>query len=179
MAYCGVAAILGGGSEAPLVALELRRLNYGILYFGDSDRSLNPDEATLRGCGVEVVLWPGDVATEMRVALDLPFDALQCLVDAAIQIFGEREVLNALCSVMGENERQLSVTLADWRSNGMSEETIRNAIGTAAKKTLGGWFKDITAGMELGQVVANALPQVPKSHLATTLKRIEDWVYDT
>lgn len=177
MAYCGVTVIFGNGSEAPSVALELRRLNYAILYFGDSDTSLNPDEPTLRSGGIEVVLWPGNVATEDRVALDLPFDSLQRLVDAAIQIFGEQEVLNAISSVMGGNVRQLGVSLADWRSNGMVEETIRKAIGTTAKKTLGGWFKDITAGIHLGRVVAVAIPQVPTSPLATTLKRIEDWVY--
>lgn len=180
MAYCGVAAIFGGGSKAPSVALELRRLNYGVLYCGDSDTSLNPDEPTLCSHGVEVVLWPGNVATEERVALDLPFGSLQCLVDTAIQIFGEQEVLNAISSVTDADIKLWGVFLTDWQSNGMPEEAIRTAIGTAAKKTLGGgWFKNITAGMQLGQVVADAIPQVPTSPLATTLKRIEDWVHGT
>jgi hypothetical protein len=180
MAYYGVSAILGGGSDkAPSVALELRHLHYGILYFGDSDTSLNPDESTLRSGGIEVVLWPGNVAMEERVALDLPFASLQRLVDAGIQVFGEQEVLNAISSIVGDNIRQLGQSLADWRSNGMAEESIRNAIGMAAKKTLGGWFKDITAGIDLGRIVADAIPQVPMSPLATTLRRIEDWIYGT
>ena len=179
MAYCGVAGIWGNGSEAPSVALELKRLKYGILYFGDSDKSLNPGASVLRDRGIEVVLWPGNVATEERVALDLPLDSLQRLVDGAIEVFGEQEVLDAISSVLDQNVRQLGISLADWQSNGMAEETIRKAIGTAAKRTLGGWFKDITAGMHLGRIVADAIPLVSTSPLAVTLKRIEDWVYGT
>jgi uncharacterized protein YqjF (DUF2071 family) len=56
-----------------------------------------------------------------------------------------------------------------------TEEKIRTAIGKAAKK--GVWFKNLNAGLELGTIVAAALPHIENTPLAQSIRKIEDWVY--
>ena len=175
--YFGVAAVLGGGTGASAVAIALRQLNYEVLYFGDSDRPLNPDEQALRDAGVEVVLWPGNMRTEARLALDLRMDDLQKMVDVAVEIFGEQQILNGFTTVIGQNANPLGTQLADWPARGRDEAATRNAVGEAAAMTLGGWFKNITAGVRLGQIVADALSAIPGTPASATIKRVEDWVY--
>ena len=175
--YFGVAAVVGGGTQASTVALALRRLNYEVLYFGDSDWPLNPDEQALRDAGIEVVLWPGNMRTEARLALDLRMDDLQRMVDVAVEIFGDQQVLNGFTTVIGQNANPLGTRLADWLARGRDEAATRNAVGEAAATTLGGWFKNINAGVRLGQIVADALPAIPGAPASATIKRVEDWVY--
>lgn len=174
--YFGVATVFGNGTQAPAIALALRRLNYEILYFGDSDKPLNPDEQTLRNAGVEVVVWPGNVHTEGRLALDLRMNDLQKMVDVAAEIFGKQEVINCFTTVIGQDANPFGTHLNDWFARGRDETATRNAVGKAAT-TLGGWFKNITAGVCLGQIVANALAAIPGTPTFVTIKRVEDWIY--
>lgn len=176
-AYQGVVAVEGGGSGAPQAALELRRLGYDVAFFGDSDAPIDPDAVTLVGQGIAVFQWNGGVATEERAATDLPWDALQALVDAAVQICGQEPILNAVGSKLGTNLVALGPKLNAWKTEKVTEAHIRKAIGQAAKTTLKGWFKDLNAGEALAQVVVSALPDIPKSDLAGRIGALESWVY--
>jgi hypothetical protein len=48
-------------------------------------------------------------------------------------------------------------------------------LGKAAKKN--GWFKNVSLGTRVGEIVADALPTIPNSPTAKTLANIMKWIY--
>ncbi len=102
----------GGRTKAPSVALELKRVGYHAAFLGDSDKPLKPTAAELTAKEVKVFQWEGNVSTEERIAADLPLDALQKLLDAAIEQFGAATVLSHVSHFSGVN------VTADWRTLG-------------------------------------------------------------
>ena len=81
----GVVPTVGesSGSAAPRNAKDLASLGYRTAYLGDSDVPINPDETELKAAGVRVIQWAENCAIEQRLCLDLPWSALQELVNLA------------------------------------------------------------------------------------------------
>jgi len=52
---------------------------------------------------------------------------------------------------------------------------MRTAVGKAAHAN--DWFKDITRGEALGELIAGVLLEVEQTPMGRTLKRVADWVY--
>jgi len=176
LTYCGVAWVEGGGSEASIAALELARLGYSVLYFGDSDEAISPSPAALSEAGVTVVLWPGDVCTEERLARDVPWECLAEMLAIAVSDRGEDSVLQSVACDLGSSLVSLGLNLDAWQEVS-TEGSIRSAIAAAAKRKK--WFKNIEMGRELARVVAQALPEIGESATFCTLSEIERWAYDT
>ncbi len=180
MAYYGVVAIPGGGrTAAPPVAVELQRLGYKSLFFGDSDAPISPTADALRLQGVKVVQWDDAFATEQRIAADLPLEGVQKMVQAACALHEEEKILDGIRSSIGELQRGVELhggkTISEWKQAGVSEANIRTAVGLTAKRQE--WFKDINSGLALGKVVMTWIGHVPNSDLAVKLKTIAEWCY--
>lgn len=178
-AYHGVVAINGQGrNSGPSCALEFNRIGYDVLFFGDSDEPINPDSSELRKGRIEVVLWPGNMSTEERIAVDIPISYLIDFLNAAAEEYGDTSVLDAVGKRLGNNVTQYGTDISLWIDNGLSESDIRAAIGQTAKKHLNGWFKDLNSGERLGQIVIKALGEIPGKPIAESIKRIESWIYE-
>jgi hypothetical protein len=177
-ATCGVVPFNGEGrSNAPAVAVEFRRLGYDVSYFGDSDKPLSIPEEQLAKLGVVVALWSDSMAIEDRVCADLPLVGLQALIAIATARYGAGQVRATIVKSMGKPLPNNSLEIGDWTAGGITEASIRLGIGEAAKSKDGEWFKDITSGEELGQVIATHLPSIPATPLAKTLRVLEEWIH--
>ena len=177
-AYNGIVAVDGNGrNHGPSIAMEFNRIGYDVLFFGDSDEPIKPDEAELKNAGISVVLWEGTMATEERITTDIPLSLLQTFVDVAIDELGQDRVLGAISTKLGAPITSLGTEIYKWISNGVSEESIRSAVGNAAKKTLKGWFKNINAGERLGKIVISALNDIDGTSLQRSISQIESWIY--
>jgi hypothetical protein len=177
-AYHGVVAVDGGGrNNGPSSAMEFNRIGYDVLFFGDSDEPIMPDENTLSDLRIPVILWEGEMATEERITTDIPMSCLQTFVNVAVDELGEERVLNAISTKLGTSIISLGTDINTWIENGNSEESIRSAVGIAAKKTLNGWFKNITAGERLGKIVVSALNDISGTPLNKSICQIEGWIY--
>jgi hypothetical protein len=105
---------------------------------------------------------------------DLPFDVVIALVERAAELVDEdvsAAVTDAVASRLGASS---GTGPQDW-SGAYDEPDIRRAVAQAAKKQ--GWFKRTDLGETLGQLVVEALPQIPESDLARTLAALGDWAY--
>ena len=176
---CGIIAVTGGGDAAPETARQFSKLGYKTVFFGDSDKSINPSEKQLRVSGVEVFRWDGKMATEQRICADVPLNTLQALVSLASENRGEQSCLDS-CKMelgkLGTNTASLtSLAIYEWQLNGIMERTIRGALGNAAKSS--GWFKDLNNGEKLADLVAATLPEIIETPLGTKLQALEDWLY--
>lgn len=182
IALLGTVLLDGKGcTVAPGVALELNRVGYAVAVLADSDVALKPSTNELTAQGVSVVQWDGGVSTEERLAADLPLEALQQVVDAAIGQFGLATVLSHVSNFGGVNLNTAGDKISGWISPQFTEVAMRTAVGKAAKKgKIGGsegWFKNVTLGTELGTILAKAIPQIPTTSLALRLKELATWIY--
>ena len=178
-AYHGVVAVNGGGrNDGPSSAMELNRIGYDVLYFGDSDKPIEPDENALKKAGITVEIWEGGMATEERITADLPLEHLQNFVNTAVDELGENRVLDAISTKIGTSITSFGTEIQSWINEGLSKEKIRSAVGAAAKTTLnGGWFKNLNAGERLGEIVVSALDGINGTSLQKPISQIESWIY--
>jgi len=183
----GVTVTNGGGdSQAPVRAAALARLGYPTLLLLDGDVTTNRGHvAAAATAGVEVVQWSSGKALEDVIVDALPNDALQKLVDLAVDETSEE-------SVRGSVGSRLSATLNDtdvsaWIAS-HSESSVRAAIASAAKGgNISGsakverkaWFKREDRGERLGNLLIENLTKVESSELHTNLARIKEFAYGT
>ena len=174
--YLGVVPVYGEGrTNGPKAAEELRRIGYNVAFVGDSDEPIQPDKNTLEASNVKVVLWEGNMATEERIASDLPWAALQSFVDTAIEVRDLNSVLDSIGHRIGQPLTPIGPSIDDWLGDSIDESHVRNAIGQTAKQQ--GWFKDLNAGDKLARIAVDALPDMDNSEFAESLTQLEDWVY--
>jgi putative AbiEii toxin of type IV toxin-antitoxin system len=175
----GVVAVSGEGGAAPEAARQLAKLGYRTALFGDSDKPISPPEEAVRAAGAEVLLWGGKMATEQRIAADVPIAALQALLKLAGEIRSEQSCTDSCktqLAALGANQAAVTgIVIADWQRNGIDESTLRAAIGKAAKAS--GWFKNLNDGERLAELVVAALPDLENTRLRSTLRALEKWVY--
>ena len=178
-AYHGVVAIDGQGrNSGPSCALDLKRIGYDVLFFGDSDRPIKPDETELKTAGIETVLWPDGMSTEERIASDLPTPDLIEFLSAAANEYDETSILDAVSERLGKKITQFGTDIRIWKKSGIDEAEIRAAIGKTAKTHLNGWFKDLNRGEILAKIVTDSLNQIPDKSLNQTIKKIENWIHE-
>lgn len=175
----GVVAVYGEGDNAPHVSRQLAKLGYRAVLFGDSDKAINPTEQEIQAAGAQVLRWDGNMATEQRIAADVPLVTLQEIMRIASEIKSEQSCLDS-CKTefkkLSANDAAVTgIVIGDWQKNGIDEPIIRKAIGNAAKSS--GWFKNLASGEKLAKLVVEALPVIPNTPLGAKLQALKEWVY--
>jgi hypothetical protein len=175
----GIVAVNGGGTSAPEATMQLAKLGYRAVLLGDSDRTISPSEEELRAAGAEVFLWDGNMATEQRVAADVPLTTLQELLDLACDIKGEQSCVDSCKTELakqGSDSALIAGTdIVEWQEEGVDEPDIRRIIGNAAKTSK--WFKNLNDGQRLAAIVVKSLPEIADTSLASALRNLEMWAY--
>jgi hypothetical protein len=175
----GIVAVNGGGNSAPEAARQLAKLGDKTVLFADSDRAINPTAQQLTAVGAVVLLWDGNMATEQRIAADVPLAMLQDIVNAACEIKGERSCVDSckteLAKLGGDGTAIAHMDLRQWQASGIDEPTLRTLIGNAAH--ISEWFKNLNDGRRLAGIVVAALPQIVGRPLEVTLRALEAWAY--
>lgn len=175
----GIVAVNGGGNSAPEAARQLINLGYKTALFGDSDKAINPTEQELQAAGAKVMLWDGHMATEQRIAADVPLVTLQALVSMGCEIKGEQSCIDSckteLVKLGADGSSVANTNIDEWQANGIDEPTLRAAIGNAAKTSR--WFKNLNDGRRLAEIVVATLPHIAGTPLGVTLQALEAWAY--
>ena len=121
-------------------------------------------------------MWSDGLSIEQRVFRDLPWSAVQTLVDFAASQRGETSVRDSILSrLRSRGATPGDLDLDAWISNGIADDELRLAIGSAAKSANGQWFKTIDAGEFLGSTIASVLPQIRQTDLALKLETLKGW----
>jgi putative ATP-dependent endonuclease of OLD family len=176
----GVVAVTGGGESAPETARQFSILGYRTVLFGDSDKDINPTEQEIRASGAEVLLWDGCMATEQRIAADVPLETLQALLETASEIKSEQSCIDS-CKTelekLGVDATAVTdIAINNWQRNGIDETILRAAIGNAAKTSK--WFKNLNNGERLAELIIVALPGIADTPLGIKLRELEEWIYE-
>ncbi len=168
----GVAlADAGGAKNVGRLALDFQGLRYPSAILADSDETLDRTPAELAAAGVLVLQWAGQVATEQRIFLDLPWDGVAAIVELAL---GQNvPVRENLATALGRSTQSLPVEVRTWTTM-LAEADLRAGLGLAAKRS--GWFKSVRLGRELGVIVAQHLNAIPMSDLTQKLGTLVAWI---
>jgi putative ATP-dependent endonuclease of the OLD family len=178
-AYVGASLANGeGNTKGPAAAIHFADLGYKTAFFGDSDEPINPDQAVLTAAGVRVILWDGAVATEERIALDLPWDGFVEMVCLVIEEFGRDHVQSKLATQITCDPGDVPQDPEQWRNLLSSEADIRSAFAKAAKAKKAEWFKRVDRAQRLGELVIRYRSDLTRTSLNAGIKRLKEWVYD-
>ncbi|MBA8907493.1 ATP-dependent nuclease [Aminobacter ciceronei] len=179
-AFLGVAAVDGtGNSSATALARHLLKLGYDALVLLDrDDPAPEAAVAAVKAMGGRVVEWPDDCSTEERMFLDLPWPTLQSLVAYAEECVGSEAVLARINNVMAENGLAAIPDLS--LPDGLDTAGFRWTLGKAAKgkknQKKPGWFKEISRGERVAEIVFAALVNIPNQPFAKGVADIRGWV---
>ena len=177
IAHRGTTTMDGGGSQAAKRAIGFARLGYETALFVDSDAPIDPPVESVSTAGVEVVQWAGTVSIEERIALDLPENGLEELVQLAIKLVEDQEaVLGAIHAQLPDGAGRLETpSVLSWVTPMTTIDAIRAAIGKAAKRKK--WFKGIEQAERLGNLVGEFLSQMGGSDTETKTADLEHFAY--
>jgi len=168
-AYKGIIPLVGGGSECGEIAEKLCELGYNTALFCDSDRDdLNFKVIELKKRGIEVIQWAGSMATEERLAQDLPWESLIKMVNLAIEENGLQSIITHINNELSK-ETQQNNPVEIW----IESDDLRTAIGLSAKKK--NWFKRINLGEQLGVIITECLDSIKTKDLGMKLSILQDW----
>ena len=172
----GVALANGGGaSKIADVALGFQGLGYVTAVVADSDKPLKKTPEELEQGSVRALVWDGQVSTEQRLFLDLPWEAVAKVVQIAMD--EGLPVREHVATELGGAPADLDENPAAWPLlSSFDDDALRAALGKASKSKNNAWFKNHRLGVQLGLVVAEYLDQVPDSDLAVKLSALRTWV---
>jgi hypothetical protein len=151
----GVALIDSGGGNADRVfrrADAFHKLGYRTAILRDADKApTEATEAAFLAVGGKVIAWREGRALEDELFLSLTDEAVDKLIDYAIELHGQDLINEHIKSVSG-NTRDLSSIQSDAGSVGYSVEN-RVILGSAARTRHTGWLKSVTAMEEAGRAI--------------------------
>jgi putative ATP-dependent endonuclease of OLD family len=175
-ALLGAIAVDGGGNASALVIAEhLLDLGYDVALLLDTDQPSPADPiASVKTKGGAVFEWPDTCSTEQRIFLDVPWETVIQLVKLAAECEGSDSVranINNECKARSLSEIA-NLTFAKI----LDTDEFRRVLGTAAKNKNRPWFKDITRGERLAEIIAPCLDQISDKPLGKAISSLRQWV---
>lgn len=171
----GVVAIDGGGKDkAPLIAEHLRDLGYDVWLLLDSDKP--PNQANLKRAsekGAVVHQWPGSCSTEERLFLDLPWSAVRSMIMLAVEFLGQESVMSVMDNAL--SMAGLPTATAAKLGEDRDSKDVRRVLGKVANDK--SWFKDITRGERLAEIVGPCLGGISQLPIAVGFDAMRRWVH--
>jgi putative ATP-dependent endonuclease of the OLD family len=173
----GVIAIDGGGiPDALNIAKHLLDLGYEVALLLDTDKTLPESQITsVQKKGGAIFKWQDSCSTEERIFLDVPWQTVIALVNLAVEHVGSDSVraqINNVCRAKSLSE----ISEISALPNSLDTDNFRRALGMAAKKDKRPWFKDITRGEQLAEILAPCLVIIPDKPLSETISSLRQWV---
>jgi hypothetical protein len=172
----GVVPIDGGGKDKALqICVMLLDLDYCVFLLHDTDETPNPDLLyQVKQKSGKIEGWQGNCSIEERLFLDAPWDVVCKLMDYARECNGDDSVLKGIKKATGAST-PLTITSLDY-SGWIDSQDLRQILGRAAKAKKTSWFKDITRGECVGNIIGPCLKEIPNTPLATSLKLLREWI---
>ena len=187
-ASVGVTIVNGGGNEFLHYAEMFAQLNVPCLLFCDSDEvNANQQKSSLKAQGVVIIDWGAGDSFEEGVYKELPDCGIAEVNKLALLLKSggdDSEMANARNSITDSVRSKMpgvaESALFDEHATFSAE--LRKALGAAAKgkkDKKGAWFKSVTGGFDVGNIVCCLYDQLPSSgRVRKNIEAIRQWIYD-
>ncbi|MDP3150730.1 MAG: ATP-binding protein [Ignavibacteria bacterium] len=177
-AVLGIGIVNGTGDRFIKYCENFSEAGFDVCVFVDSDKQeVNTKKETLKLKNIKVFDCEAGNAIEKQIFADLPWEAVQKLIDYAIDEKGETSIKDLI-------KNQNTNTLPDdWYEKDTSE--IRIALGKAStfkkEKKSGefedkGWFKSIYQGEFLGFIWCSNLDNLNDKTLGKQFEELSNWI---
>lgn len=170
--YGAVPVDAKGGTNMFAFAELLHGAGYRTCIFMDSDqKGCESEKQHAREVGIPIFDWDDGMSIEGQVFNDVPDETVKELVSFAADEWGKDNVCDGL-QANGINLEDIAAS-----TGFITVESRRKIADTAqSHKKLGGWYKRIDLGEELGKKVLSVVHQIEDSRLAKTINELAQWV---
>lgn len=136
------------------------------------DKAANAKKENLKVKGVKIYDWEADLSLEGQVFTDLPWVAINELIDFAIY----KHYNNNEPSLNDALNNHVCSLADNWRVCGTDE--IRKALAVVSQTKKREWFKRTDRGEFLGDIIFKYYNHVDfiDTRLKTTLDRLNEWI---
>jgi putative ATP-dependent endonuclease of OLD family len=176
----GVALVDCGGGEAERCfrrAAVFQELGYRTAILRDSDKDVAEEvEKEFVGAGGTLIAWRKGRAIEDELFVNLSDDALDELIERAVELHGEDLIDDHIKSASG-GETDLAGIRKDAPKDGYSDAT-RVLLGKAARSKKAGWFKSVSWMEDVARDIAG--PDLPNADakFKALVEKIFKWAAD-
>jgi len=177
-AVLGIGIVNGTGDRFINYCENFKEAGFNVCAFCDSDKpKINEKKESLREKDIQIVDWEEGKEIEKQLFNDLPWEAVQKLIDYVISIKSEDSVKDLIKNQYGNS------LPSDWYT--IDNKEIRIAIGKAStlKKpnNIGvmedkGWFKRIDHGEFLGSTWCSNLDKLNDKTLGKQFEILSNWI---
>jgi hypothetical protein len=172
----GAIAVDGNGNgSAPILADHLVNLGYDVFLLLDSDEKVDDKLLdALKAKGGCVYEWTGGCATEERLMLDAPWTVVAALVAFAAEC-GTADSVKAQINKVCKAQSLPELAFLELPTS-LDSAAFRSAVGKAAKNSDRPWFKDITRGERLADILGPSLEKVSGKPLGEGITTLREWI---
>lgn len=187
-ASVGVTIVNGGGNEFLHYAELFARLHVPCMLFCDSDEdNANQQKSSLKNLGISIVDWDLGDSFEVGIYKDVPDRGVIELNKLAIRIKSndnedeEVSAKNSITTLVKNKMPEVTEAMLFGERATFSSD-LRKAIGAAAKGKKGdkgAWFKSVTGGYCVGNIVCDLYAELPLTgRVRANIEAVRQWIYD-
>jgi predicted ATPase len=168
----------GGDSDRPFVrGAAFQSLGYRVAVVRDDDKKPTPQiEADFIAKGGAVVAWRDGRALEDELFLSLTEEAVNRLLDRAIELHGE-DLINDHIKSASQNSKDLLTIRGELLFNAISQRS-RIVLGKAARSKKAGWFKSVSWMEDVARDIVGPNLDKAEKQFAALVGSVFLWVYD-
>jgi putative ATP-dependent endonuclease of the OLD family len=177
-AVLGISVVDGKGANLVDYSKKFKLAGYDVCVICDcDDEAINKQKLSLKDLGINIIECESGNCIEYQLFIDLPWSAVQRLINYSIEIKGEQSITNL---VGNQYEGHLP---EDWSVIDSLKIRVALAKASTFKKVKKseeiedkGWFKMIHHGEYLGQVWFEALSEISNKHLFKQYEALNSWI---
>lgn len=167
-----------GGSDAPIRAVEMKKLGYSTAIFIDNDdRSVDAHVQAASDAGVQVIRLDEGKNLESQLVNSLAKAELKSLLRLATKTRSDVATVLLDLQASGLPASCTTSSMDDWIAGGVTLEQIKVIIAKAASKKA--WFKNVDDGKLLGAWIDDNVSSFTDTHISDKLKLAQDFIYPT
>jgi len=163
----GISIVDGKGKNFINYCKIFKSAGYDVCVLCDSDEAdTNKQKEKLRELGIVIIDCQYEKSIESQLLSELPWTAVQKLIDYAVEIKGIESIMSVIKDQLGYDLPR------DWRNS--ESEDLRLLFGKVAKDK--SWYKNIEHGEYLGKVWFDSIDQMQNNHLSKQYSYLIDWI---
>ncbi len=178
--YLGVRFAKGGGSTFAEYCAAFRNLGYPTAVFCDSDdvkaNGMNSKKPELIPKGVTFFDWDTGDCLEMAIFKYIPSDKIPRLYNLAIEAYARNNGVTSAeaATAIEQSLYSKGLTLPSVFDDTTCTDELRRILGEVSSKK--GWYKSISEGIRLGEILFDDITSMPENRLKQILRGINEWV---
>lgn len=176
--FLGVRFADGSGSQILDYCEGFKKSGFEVCLFCDSDdKKINEKKGELKEKGIKIIDWQNEGYLEKAIAKNIPFNVLKNMLKLAARLKSEetgRDVRIEKRNICSSIKEKYSKESPEKFSEVSDSSRLRDIIGDRAKEN--GWFKNISKGEELGNLIFENYEDIDENELKQKLMELSKWI---